>query len=94
MFFVIDIFWKLKLLKHFVYKNHIHFSINEFRVDVDLSTKIFSLCKSAILHPINPIHTGQGRNQPLYERHVTNSGRNRVKLLLDAEAAEKIWKVI
>ena len=28
---------------------------------------------------INPIPTGQGRNQPLYERHVTKSSRNRVK---------------
>ena len=30
---------------------------------------------------VNPIPTGhgQGRNQPLYERHVTKSGRNRVK---------------
>ena len=27
----------------------------------------------------NPIPTSQGRNQPLYERHVTKSGRNRVK---------------
>ena len=28
----------------------------------------------------NPIPTGHGRNQPIYERHVTKSGRNRVKL--------------
>ena len=28
----------------------------------------------------NPIPTNQGRNQPLYERHVTKSGRNRVKI--------------
>ena len=27
----------------------------------------------------NPIPTRQGRNQPLYESHVTKSGRNRVK---------------
>ena len=27
---------------------------------------------------VNPIPTGQGRNQPLYERHVTKPGRNRV----------------
>ena len=27
----------------------------------------------------NPIPTGHGRNQPIYERHVTKSGRNRVK---------------
>ena len=27
----------------------------------------------------NPIPTGQGQNQPLYECHVTLSGRNRVK---------------
>ena len=26
----------------------------------------------------NPIPTGHGRNQPIYERHVTKSGRNRV----------------
>ena len=28
---------------------------------------------------LNPIPTREGRNQPLYERHVTKSGRNRVK---------------
>ena len=28
---------------------------------------------------VNPIPTGQGRDQPLYECHVTKSGRNRVK---------------
>ena len=27
----------------------------------------------------NPIPTSQGRNQPLYERHLTKSCRNRVK---------------
>ena len=27
----------------------------------------------------NPIPTSQGRNQPLYECHVTKPGRNRVK---------------
>jgi hypothetical protein len=31
----------------------------------------------------NPIPTSQGRNQPLYERHVTKSGRNRVKTVVD-----------
>ena len=30
---------------------------------------------------VNPIPTGHGRNQPIYERHVTKSGRNRVKWL-------------
>ena len=29
----------------------------------------------------NPIPTGQGRNQSLYECHVTKSGRNRVKVV-------------
>ena len=28
---------------------------------------------------VNPIPTGQGGNQPLYQRHVTKSGRNMVK---------------
>ena len=30
---------------------------------------------------LNPIPTGHGLNQPIYERHVTKSGRNRVKKL-------------
>ena len=34
---------------------------------------------------LNPIPTGQGRNQSLYERHVTKSGRNRVKPVLIAK---------
>ena len=29
--------------------------------------------------PLNSIPSSQGQNQPLYERHVTKSGRNRVK---------------
>ena len=32
---------------------------------------------------VNPIPTGHGRNQPIYERHVTKSGRNRVKNTLE-----------
>ena len=39
-FFVIDIFWKLQFLKHFVYQNHAYFSIAWFRVDDDLPKKI------------------------------------------------------
>ena len=38
-----------------------------------LGNDIFSL------YFLNPIPTSHGRNQPLYERHVTKSGRNRVK---------------
>ena len=30
---------------------------------------------------VNPIPTGHGGNQPIYERHVTKSGRNRVKTI-------------
>ena len=30
------------------------------------------------IREFNPIPTSQGRSQPLYERHVTKSGRNRV----------------
>jgi hypothetical protein len=31
------------------------------------------------LNLVNPIPTGHGRNQPIYECHVTATGRNRVK---------------
>ena len=37
--------------------------------------------KKTIIEGLNPIPTSQGRNQPLCERHVTKSGRNRVKSL-------------
>ena len=30
---------------------------------------------------VNPIPTGHGRNQPIYERHMTKSGRNRIKVV-------------
>jgi hypothetical protein len=33
------------------------------------------------INAINPIPTGYGRNQPIYERHVTTAGKNRVKSL-------------
>ena len=32
-----------------------------------------------LVQKLNPIPTSQGRNQPLYEHHVTKSGRDRVK---------------
>ena len=34
---------------------------------------------SRVFEDLNPIPTSHGRNQPIYERHVTKSGRNRVK---------------
>ena len=37
---------------------------------------------------INPIPTGHGRNQPIYERHVTKSGRNRVKNIFQESLAD------
>ena len=45
---------------------------------------------------LNPIPTGQGQNQPLYEHHVTKSGRNRVneiKLILDTPGMNKETKL-
>ena len=48
-----------------------------------------------IIRPLNqhfnPIPTGQGRNQPLYERHVTKSGRNRVKLKIQKNRLKQVW---
>ena len=35
---------------------------------------------------LNPIPTSQGRNQPLYERHVTKGGRNRVNHVSEMES--------
>ena len=38
-------------------------------------------CYPKVVLSVNPIPTGQGRNRSLYERHVTKSGRNRVKVI-------------
>jgi hypothetical protein len=50
---------------------------------VALQIYIFALVYRAggyfICSSYNPIPTNQGWNQPLYERHVTKSGRNRDK---------------
>ena len=46
--------------------------------DIVFSEKCF-FTETLTLHSVNPIPTGHGRNQPIYERHVTKSGRNRVK---------------
>ena len=37
---------------------------------------------------VNPIPTGHGWNQPIYERHVIKSGRNRVKPVLHSSFAK------
>jgi hypothetical protein len=39
---------------------------------------------------INPIPTGDGLNQPIYSYHVTQAGRNRIKItLLDMTIKKK-----
>ena len=38
---------------------------------------------------VNPIPTGHGRNQPIYERRVTKSGRNRVNIWILLHLATK-----
>ena len=38
----------------------------------------FQCCFSGVF-PFNPIPTSHGRNQPIYECHMTTVGRNRVK---------------
>ena len=51
-------------------QNCIHFYSEVFRIASCMTTALI------------PIPTGQERNQPLYEHHVTKSGRNRVKTIL------------
>ena len=46
--------------------------------DTKIRSQLGDETLSALLF-LNPIPTSQGRNQPLDERHVTKSGRNRVK---------------
>ena len=40
----------------------------------------FKSFKNGMKYMFNPISTGIGRNQPIYERHVTTASRNRVKV--------------
>ena len=53
-----------------------------FKIDGFLISKFYveyRYQKRMIFLILNPIPTDHGRNQPIYERHVTKSGRNRVK---------------
>ena len=61
-------------LKYYVTKKWGHGSqwFNIERISKNIAGAVYDL-------PVNPIPTGHGRNQPIYERHVTKSGRNRVK---------------
>ena len=43
---------------------------------------------------VNPIPTGHGRNQPIFECHVTTTGRNRVKRLQVKKFVKKVVKKI
>ena len=47
-----------------------------FRRKENVSTVVFRFKQD---FRFNPIPTDHRRNQPIYERHVTKSGRNRVK---------------
>jgi hypothetical protein len=43
--------------------------------------KNVALCKILVVESVNPIPTGHGWNQPIYECHMTTAGRNRVKFI-------------
>ena len=58
-----------------------HFEINLYL----LHYKLKNLTLWFVNDPFNPIPTGHGRNQPIYERHVTKSGRNRVNICYSQE---------
>ena len=38
----------------------------------------------------NPIPTGKGQNQPLYERHMTKFGRNRVNSMFGLSQSARL----
>ena len=49
----------------------------------DIAQLFFTLIPIPISYlNLNPIPKGQGQNQPLYDRHLTKSGRNGVKAVL------------
>ena len=52
----------------------------EMGVQGDASYPQFIVSNRSKTSYLNPIPTGHGRNQSIYECHVTTAGRNRVKL--------------
>ena len=44
-----------------------------------ISVRLFPYFEALYTNSVYAIPTSQGRNQPLYERQMTKSGRNRVK---------------
>ena len=51
---------------------------NELEFFITSKKKVYLLWPLEKSPDFNPIPAGHGRNQPIYERHVTESGRNRV----------------
>ena len=54
------------------------------RTSVDFTEYDFKIAVSPFktdVSAFNPIPTGHGRNQPMYECHMTTAGRNRVNTL-------------
>ena len=50
-----------------------------YHLQDDFKDSHVAVASITILLTLNPIPNGHGRNQPIYERHVTTAGRNRVK---------------
>ena len=52
--------------------------------------RIFLSNGAKVQMPLNPISTGHGRNQPIYERHMTTAGRNRVNVTRTKRQQDKL----
>ena len=52
-----------------------------FSIFSNLLTILYKVKSRVLTRLINPIPTGHGRNQPIYESHATTAGRNRVNHL-------------
>ena len=64
----------------FVIYCNLNFLIDKGQLISELLFGVFNFPKKMQKFAFNPIPTGHGRNQPIYERHVTKSGRNRVNI--------------
>ena len=72
-------FWQfLQTSDRICIKKRVFYPSHTFRV-IWMFPHIMTWC--VVERFFNPIPTSHGWNQPIYERHVTKSGRNRVKIV-------------
>ena len=74
------VFWMCCFMSVALFQNCCLSTYTNWSKLIRISWLFFNCCLKCVVF-VNPIPTGNGLNQPIYSYHVTQAGRNRVKVL-------------